>query len=355
MEIKDKIDQLRKEGKTIYSISRLNTVDECGYSYWLTYHEHELSEENIYGFAGTRIHKCLENIQNGIKIDFSKEVENIFEDAKFLNLDFPTESIGNKWKADIRCFARDYIAPEYNKVETEKLFLYDLDGRYLQGIIDLLIYNEDGTVSIRDYKTSSKFTNSNLEEKGRQLILYGLAMEQMGFQVKDLAWEFLKYVDISYTLKNGKIRTTTAERGFIIEKLKTDITKELKALKQYTDLEIEIMVDTAIEENSFEHLPPSIKDKYTIKDCVMYYDFSEENKKETKAFIKAKVDEIERFKDEESWWEPKEINAGTSFFCQNLCGFSNKCQAFQDYIEMKTAYEESKLEKEADNELAKFI
>ena len=71
MEIKDKIDQLRKEGKTIYSISRLNTVDECGYSYWLTYHEHELSEENIYGFAGTRIHKCLENIQNGIKIDFS--------------------------------------------------------------------------------------------------------------------------------------------------------------------------------------------------------------------------------------------------------------------------------------------
>ena len=79
------------------------------------------------------------------------------------------------------------------------------------------------------------------------------------------------------------------------------------------------------------------------------------NKKETKAFIKAKVDEIERFKDEESWWEPKEINAGTSFFCQNLCGFSNKCQAFQDYMEMKTAYEESKIEKEADNELAKFI
>ena len=32
----------------------------------------------------------------------------------------------------------------------------------------------------------------------------------------------------------------------------------------------------------------SIKDKYTIKDCVMYYDFSEANKKETKAFIKAR-------------------------------------------------------------------
>ncbi len=355
MTVKEKIQKLRDEGKTIYSISRLNTVDECGYSYWLTYHEHELSEENIYGFAGTRIHKCLENIQNGIKVNFPKEVENIFEDAEILNLDFPTENIGNKWKSDIKCFARDYVAPQYNKVETEKLFLYDLDGKYLQGIIDLLIYNDDGTVSIRDYKTSSKFTNSNLEEKGRQLILYGLAMEQMGYKVKDLAWEFLKYVDISYTLKNGKIRTTTAERGFVIEKLKADITKELKALKKYTDLEIEIIVDTAIEENSFEHLPQSIRDKYTIKDCIMYYDFSEANKKETKAFIRAKVEEIERFENNESWWEPKEINSSTDFFCQNLCGFSKKCKAFQDYMERKLAYEESKLEKEADAELAKFI
>ena len=115
------------------------------------------------------------------------------------------------------------------------------------------------------------------------------------------------------------------------------------------------MVDTAIEENSFEHLPPSIKDKYTIKDCVMYYDFSEENKKETKAFIKAKVDEIERFKDEESWWEPKEINGGSEFFCTNLCGFSDRCEAYQDYIERKRMYEDSKLEEDADNELAKFL
>ena len=355
MDIKEKIQKLRKEGHTIYSISRLNAVDECGYSYWLTYHEHIPSNENIYGFAGTRVHKCLEDIQNGLKVDFPKEVENIFNEADFLDLKFPTENIGTKWKNDIRCFARDYKAPKYNKVETEKLFLYELNGKYLQGIIDLLIYNEDGSVSIRDYKTSSKFTNSDLEEKGRQLILYGLAMEQLGFQVKDLAWEFLKYVDISYTLKNGNIRTTTAERGYVIEKLKSDIQKELKALKQYSDLEIEVMLETAVEENSFEHLPKSIRDKYTIKDCVMYYDFSEANKKETKAFIKAKIDEIENFVDTESWWEPKEINGGSEFFCTNLCGFSDRCEAYQDYIERKRMYEDSKLEEDADNELAKFL
>lgn len=81
------------------------------------------------------------------------------------------------------------------------MFLIEINSHYLQGIIDLLIYNEDGTVSIRDYKTSSKFANADLEEKGRQLILYGLAMEQLGYKVKDLAWEMLKYVEISYKLK----------------------------------------------------------------------------------------------------------------------------------------------------------
>ena len=82
----------------------------------------------------------------------------------------------------------------------------------------------------------------------------------------------------SYKLKNGNVRTTIAERGFILEKLKADITKELKALKQYSELDIEMMVDEAIENNSFDNLPSSIKEKYTISPYICYYDFSAERK-----------------------------------------------------------------------------
>lgn len=355
MDIKEKIKQLREEGNTIYSISRLNTVDECGWEYWQTYQEHLEGKDNIYGFTGTRIHKCLENIQNGIKIDFPKEVDKMLAEAEILDIKFPTETIENKWKKDIFSFAHNYVAPVYNKVETEKLFLVEIDGHYLQGIIDLLIYNDDGTVSIRDYKTSSKFTNADLETKGRQLILYGLAMEQMGYKVKDLAWEMLKYVEISYKLKNGKTRTTIAERGFILEKLKSDITKEMKALGKYDDLEIEMLVDTAIEENSFKNLPQSIRDKYEIKDYICYYDFTEERKAETKAFIKAKIEEIESFKDKKDWWEPKEITPYTSFYCQNLCNHRERCEYLQDFLEIQKMWEEDKEDKEAEDELAKFI
>ena len=180
-------------------------------------------------------------------------------------------------------------------------------------------------------------------------------MEQMGYKVKDLAWEMLKYVEISYKLKNGNIRTTIAERGFILEKLKADITKELKALKQYSELDIEMMVDEAIENNSFDNLPSSIKEKYTISPYICYYDFSAERKIETQLFIEAKINEIEQFEKDKSWWEPKEITPYTSFYCGNLCGFRDICQYYQDYLEMQKMFEEEKEDKDLDAELLNFI
>ena len=132
-------------------------------------------------------------------------------------------------------------------------------------------------------------------------------------------------------------------------------TKELKALKQYSELEIELMVEKAIQDNSFKDLPSSIKEKYTIKDYICYYDFTEERKNETKAFIDAKIDEIEKFEDKKSWWEPKEISPYTSFYCQNLCNHRQRCEYLQDFLDALEMYKEDKENKEIDNELDKFI
>lgn len=353
MDIKNKIEELKSKNIPIYSISRLNTVDNCGWEYWQTYMEHLVPKDNIYGFTGTKIHKCLEDIQNGKDVNLENEIIQLLKDADFLDIKFPSDSIREKWEKDILHFASNYKKPDYNKVETEKLFLLQLGDNYLQGIIDLVIYNEDGTVSIRDYKTSSKFSNSDLQEKGRQLILYGLAMEQMGYKVKDLAWEMLKYVEISYKLKNGNIRTTIAERGFIIDKLKNDITKELKMLNEYSDLEIEAILDDAIENNSFDNLPKSIKEKYTINDYICYYDFTQERKIETQLFIEAKINEIEQFVDDKSWWEPKEIDIGNEFYCKNLCNHREHCEFLKEYIEIQDYYSEivNKNQNNEDDEL----
>ena len=349
MTVQEKIKQLKSQGIPIYSISKLNTMDECLWSYWLTYMEHLPSKENIYTFAGTKIHSCLERIQNGEKIDFRKEFQEMLEDAQILGIDFPNENIKTKWVKNIQCFIEGYNRPDYKKFETENLFLIKIHDYYIQGIIDLLIYNDDGTVSIIDYKTSSKFSNSELKSKGRQLVLYGMAMEQLGYEVKSIAWNMLKYCKISYPLKNGKIRETIAERGYVLEKLKNDIIKEMKNFPEYDDFTAEGMIAQACEDNSFDELPLKIKEKYRIEDYIAEYDFSEENKKDLEDFVKAKVGDIEQFSGEKEWWEPKELTPYNTFFCENLCSFSDNCEYYQEFKEILEASKEDKEDDEEDN------
>lgn len=349
MTVQEKIKQLKSQGIPIYSISKLNTMDECLWSYWLTYMEHLPSKENIYTFAGTKIHSCLERIQNGEKVNFKKEFQEMLEDAQILGIDFPSESIKTKWVKNIQCFIEGYNRPDYKEFETEKLFLIKIHDYYIQGIIDLLIYNDDGTVSIIDYKTSSKFSNSELKSKGRQLVLYGMAMEQLGYEVKSIAWNMLKYCKISYPLKNGKIRETIAERGYVLEKLKNDIIKEMKNFPEYDDFTAEGMIAQACEDNSFDGLPLKIKEKYRIEDYIVEYDFSEENKKDLEDFVKAKVGDIEQFSGEKEWWEPKELTPYNTFFCENLCSFSDNCEYYQEFKEILEASKEDKEDDEEDN------
>lgn len=352
MTVKEQIKQLKSQGIPIYSISKLNTMDECLWSYWLTYMEHLPSKENIYTFAGTKIHSCLERIQNGENVDFKTEFQDMLEDASVCGIDFPSESIREKWIKNMKCFIEGYKRPDYKKFETEKLFLIKIYNHYVQGIIDLLIYNDDGTVSIIDYKTSSKFSNSELKSKGRQLILYGIAMEQLGYKVKSIAWNMLKYCKISYPLKNGKIRETIAERGYILEKLKNDITKEMKNFTEYDELTAEEMIMKACKDNSFDGLPAKTKEKYKIEDYIAEYDFSDENKKDLENFVKAKVGDIEQFSEEKEWWEPKELTPYNTFFCENLCSFSDDCEYYQEFKEI---LEVSKQDEDNEEELENNI
>lgn len=350
---KDKIKYLKDNNIEIYSISKLGTLDECYLEYKLTYIDKLQGEDNIYGFLGSKVHSILENKVKGKDINFVEQLKEDFKEAEFMGYNFPTDKMKEKWENNILSFAKDYQTPNYKRVETEKLFVFEMDNKFIQGIIDLLMYNEDGTVSIVDYKTSSKFSSSELPIKGRQLILYGLAMEQLGYKVKDLAWNMLKYVKISYKLKNQKIKETVAERGYIVEKLQNDILKELKNLG-YNEFEAETMVLSGIEENDLSIFPKQIQDKYTLEDYLVKYDFSEENKTELRMFAEAKINEIETMKNNEDYWEAKEITKWNSFYCENLCSRKKYCQAWSDYKELQDRIKEEEEERQFQEEFDDF-
>ena len=107
--------------------------------------------------------------------------------------------------ADMKHFCETFYPPK-GKFKTEELVIYHLgrtlnpskdelnkSDRYVQGYIDLIRENDDGTISIYDWKTSTKFSAADLLHHGRQLVFYALAKEAEGYTVKDVAWIFLKY------------------------------------------------------------------------------------------------------------------------------------------------------------------
>ena len=154
------------------------------------------------------------------------------EDLEMLDLNFPKDrqggdSIRDSWVADMSHFCSNFTPPK-GKFETEQFVLYKVnDDRYVQGFIDLIRKNADGTISIYDWKTSSQFSNADLQHHGRQLVFYALAKQQEGFQVKEVAWIMLKYCEITFL---GKARKTSKEKTTLTKVVnRGKIVKELKS------------------------------------------------------------------------------------------------------------------------------
>ena len=62
-----------------------------------------------------------------------------------------------------------------------------------------------------------------------------------------------------------------------------------------------------------------------------------------------KVGDIEQFSGEKEWWEPKELTPYNTFFCENLCSFSDNCEYYQEFKEILEASKEDKEDDEEDN------
>ena len=199
-------------GKYVYSISKCNTIEECLYEAYNTYILHQKGTNGIYGILGTRIHDKLEEIINGTAT--ANELPDVLNqellDLDMLGIEFPkdfkgNDSIRNNWIADMKHFCQTFQPPK-GTFKTEELVIYPLcnsddkddPNRYVQGYIDLIRENSDGTISIYDWKTSTDFKQSDLIHHGRQLVFYALAKEAEGYTVRDVSWIMLKYCEVKF-------------------------------------------------------------------------------------------------------------------------------------------------------------
>lgn len=347
-----RLEELRASGKTIYSISRLDTINRCLYEAYKTYILGERGENNVYAMLGGKVHDVLENIVNGkaTEADLQPAVDEELEDIDLLGLSFPKDRNGEDtirqgWINNMKHFCATYKSPQNNgDLHTEELFIYETPkGNILQGYIDLFKENKDGSISIYDYKTSSLYKGEDLKEHGRQLVLYALGKEQEGFKVKSVSWIFLKYVNITFFGKKTKKSkdktelTKIVERRKIAQEMSDYIEDDLYEIGM-DDIDADILLTVFKKTNSFDVLPDEIKSRYKITPCVYEYELTDEIKEECIQYID---DTIERW-EELAEYPPRKFTKIQKngkevqdwFFCSNLCSHFKNCSYIHEYLDM---------------------
>jgi ATP-dependent helicase/DNAse subunit B len=343
--LEPRVRELSNQGKTIYSISKLNTYDKCEFSYYLSYVKGQRGKDNVYSILGGKLHDALENLYNNKEVDLKKILDDSLIELDMLNIKFPNEKIKENWEKDILHFCNNFKAPNGTYVTEDGILFEVFDGVYLQGYIDLQQLENENTISIYDFKTSSKFAKEDLVDYGRQLVLYAMAKEKEGKTIDKLAWNMLKYIYVSWKLKNGKINKKMCNRGKWVNEIKNKLEKELEMMK-VDEFVADIMIEEAVTKNDISMLPQKVQDMITVEDCILEYDYNEEVKEELIKYVKRIHNAIQsKDRDNEDDWAGIKITDKNSFFCVQLCG-QKKCKYLKEYFDDKEFGNKSDKDKE---------
>lgn len=322
----------------------------------MTYVKHKRGIPNVYGCLGTEIHDTLEKIVHDecSESELVKAMNKELDDMSMLGIDFPKDrnggdSIRDGWVANMKHFCENFVKPR-GKFITEKFLLLKVDDdHYLQGYCDLIkiVDEKNKIVSVYDWKTSSQFSTSDLVHHGRQLVIYQMALEQLGYTVKECAWIMLKYCTVKYMgKKTARSKEETliekvCERRKIVETLQSDIESKLSKLG-FDDLDIEIILHNALDNNSLDGLPEEVKSTYKIIPYVRKYEVDDEKKQECLDYIASTYSKWECLDEDEDSYPPRSFvkitksgkESSDTFFCNNLCGFKD-CPHIRKYLDTK--------------------
>jgi RecB family exonuclease len=334
------IAKIKQSGGKIYSISKCNTIDNCLYEAYMQYISDIPPDDSVYGVLGSGVHDTLEKIMNG-KADESELAMSLAQDlqkAEQKGLNFPKDknggdSIREKWVADMTDFCEKFrrLPGEF---ETERLVLYPLDDKhYVQGYIDLVKHNEDGTVDIYDWKTSSNFSAADLKHHGRQLAIYKTAMEHMGYTVNRTAWIMLKYIAVTDTVTG---RIYPASRSQTVK----DMQKPLISILKKQGMDDETAVLKVSTYGSLDDINREFGNRFTTDLYIRDYTVTEETEKECLNYINNKI-KVWEHHEKENWKDiaPRDFIAVSgkgniredTFYCNNLCGYRKKCKYIENF------------------------
>lgn len=345
-EIAPELQKLFDEGAEVYSISRLNCINQCEYQAYLSYIEKAPKKSNVWANLGDKIHSALEKcVKDGANESIIKDaIQAELDNLDILDIDFPLDrngnpTIRNNWIANMTKFAEEFKTPK-GKFETEKLVLLNWkDNIWIQGYIDLIRHDKNGSVYILDWKTSSQFDKAHLVEAGRQLVLYALAMQEEGYKVSRVSWIMLKYCITTWIQKNGKPKEKISEWRNYIKDLRNVLEKRLSDMG-YDEVDIDALLFQAEKENSMTCLPEELQEQFKTRPYVRDYELTPEVIAECKQYIDDSIAKYHKCGTDEKNFKPCNIEK-ESFFCASLCDFSGSCKYWKDYCEQFKSKDDS--------------
>ena len=352
--------QLKEENKglPVYSFSKLSTYHHCKYAYFLQYIKKIKGRQNVYGATGESAHDASQDLVRGLINNdeaydrFMTELEDTLE---ILGLKFPTEKSGNNYKECVGDFILRYH-PKHDKYDIERGFDINVgDSKsVMMGFIDLIYWNEDNSIDVVDYKTSSLFSKKDFEEKKMQLLAYAYALKQEGFKINRLYFNMLKYCNIEWDEINSKKqlihKTLKSDRNMVGDKFKNTAKRLFKKMG-IEEFEAEMRISQMIETNI---LDKELVKKYSIQitDYLVDVPFEESDIKEfinwfedTIKDINKRCNCLNKENPSDANFPPLEINKGSEFYCSMLCG--QDCKYFNEYKNgNKNSYKNRKIQKQ---------
>lgn len=324
LQVYSKLRNISKENgkKPIFiSYSKLQKYLYCPLAYRIQYIDKEKVEfeSNINAEIGTLSHDIIEQeCKKVLKFNTKKERADYFKTkATEIAIKFGLEEdiylIQSLYDFFLNSdYIEKYINADFEVPVYYKLRHNDKDYDYwVVGFIDCVLYNDDGTVDILDFKTSntSGYTGTKLKQALIQIGSYAYIYEFLfKKKVSKIGYHFLKYGDIKFIDVKGKKRKSSK-----VERRK--VQEEFENKNGQSDLE--------------------------VTDCYSLFDFNKENRLEYMGQL------VDIFKEIETKnYSDFTADNRDSGYCERFCPFRNneKCTAshqdnFTDIFKNNTMFE----------------
>lgn len=335
----------------IWSYSRISSFVQHPWEYRMTYLEKVGRGQNVYGYLGNVCHDIIQDAYEG-KHKF-KEMPDLFDEAimdwrlNYPELKFMNKNVEDGYIKNVRDYFENTEIIPYEIVNEKSVCIHIHDEKrdediVLVGYIDSEYTDDDGYFNILDYKTSSRsgFSGKQLKEKSQQLGLYAIGVSQFrGIPLEKirLRFDMMKYYEIRFMQKNGKLGKTIQERSKWVQGVHKRVNRKLAEL-EYDPLEVDDMMEIAIMNNNLDNLPKEVQDMFTLHNYYIDVQITEEEAEELKQFVcdtVADIREREKGDWEKEFPEPV-IDRSNSFYFEQLAPHLLKHhKSYQAQMEMQ--------------------